>query len=452
MTVRGVALAERLVLARKLRHHSCSGAMDLPSPGAVVAGKYRLEALLGVGGMGAVYRARHLLMDNTVALKWLRPDLAQNREARERLLREAQSVARIRHPNVVQVFDVDTHDGMPFMVMEHLEGETFGDLLEQNQLTTKRVIELLIGALHGLSAAHELGIVHRDVKPENIFIMKTRQHPDGIAKLLDFGVSKIDKLDPHSARLTQTGSAVGTPLYMSIEQLTQTSDVDRRADIYAFGVVLYHALSGVLPFDGETFAGVVLSIGTTQPRSLKQLRPELPSSLDRVVMKAMARRREDRYPTAPALIEALRGVVDSLSQPVPAVAYANTLTPNLEEDDSLDALRREGTRKKRGLGIAALLLAAVALGAAWRARERPTVHANPAAVAAPAPLPEVTRLVPVPVPVPAPALAPPPEPAPRAKPAARRSERRRKVEIAKPVIEPPNKPLGKSGGLLREDF
>jgi serine/threonine-protein kinase len=452
MTVRGVALAERLVLARKLRHHSCSGAMDLPSPGAVVAGKYRLEALLGVGGMGAVYRARHLLMDNTVALKWLRPDLAQNREARERLLREAQSVARIRHPNVVQVFDVDTHDGMPFMVMEHLEGETFGDLLEQNQLTTKRVIELLIGALHGLSAAHELGIVHRDVKPENIFIMKTRQHPDGIAKLLDFGVSKIDKLDPHSARLTQTGSAVGTPLYMSIEQLTQTSDVDRRADIYAFGVVLYHALSGVLPFDGETFAGVVLSIGTTQPRSLKQLRPELPSSLDRVVMKAMARRREDRYPTAPALIEALRGVVDSLSQPVPAVAYANTLTPNLEEDDSLDALRREGTRKKRGLGIAALLLAAVALGAAWRARERPTVHANPAAVAAPAPLPEVTRLVPVPMPVPAPALAPQPEPAPRAKPAARRSERRRSVEIAKPVIEPPNKPLGKSGGLLREDF
>jgi eukaryotic-like serine/threonine-protein kinase len=464
--------------------------MDFPPPGTIVAGKYRLEALLGVGGMGAVYRARHMLMDSDVALKWLRADMIGSREARERLIREAQSIARIRHPNVVQVFDVDIHDGSPFMVMELLEGETFGELIAQRTLTTQRVIQLLIGALQGLAAAHERGIVHRDVKPENIFVARTRQHPEGIAKLLDFGVSKIEKLDPNSRRLTQTGLAVGTPLYMSMEQLTQTSEVDGRADLYAFGVVLYHALSGNLPFDGETFAGVVLSIATTKPRPLKHLRPELPTALDRVVMKAMARRREDRYPNAEALIAALRGVEDSLGQSVSAVAYATTLTPRMPgedpssigDEDSFDAVLREGERKRRRLGVSAVLLAALTFGGLWWSRHATTpatvsAGERPPAAAPPAPSPAIAASPAASEQMPD-ALAPrTPEPDTGAPPVMAEPPRatRRKVERSveprpvgaasvhkpasqaatrpKPVREAPRAaPSGKSGALLREDF
>jgi serine/threonine protein kinase len=442
--------------------------MELPSPGTVVAGKYQLESLLGEGGMGAVFRARHLMMNSSVALKWLRADMLGNREARERLLREAQSAARIRHPNVVQVFDVDTHEGMPFIVMELLEGESLADVIVRRELSTPGMLRLLLGALHGLAAAHELGIVHRDIKPENIFVVKTRQHPEGVAKLLDFGVSKLDKLDPHSARLTQTGTAVGTPLYMPVEQLTASSQVDARADVYAFGVVLYHALSGELPFDAETFAGVVLNIATSKPRTLKQLRPELPTALDRVVMKAMARRRDDRYPHVPALIDALRAVLDSLGQP--AVAYANTLTPNPEED-SFDALLRHDRRRTRRLGIGVAVLAALGLGVwAWRGGAEP-MRANP--VEAPAALPEVAAppvvVTPTSTPTPTQAVtgeavtvetkpvAAKPVRAPRPK-----REPAQAMPPSKPASEPtvapaapiaPKKgPVGKSGGLLREDF
>jgi eukaryotic-like serine/threonine-protein kinase len=427
--------------------------MELPSPGTVVAGKYRLESLLGTGGMGAVYRAQHLLMDSSVALKWLRPDMAENREARERLLREAQWAARIRHPNVVQVYDVDAHDGMPFMVMELLEGETFADVIARGQLGTPAMLRLLLGALQGLAAAHELGIVHRDIKPENIFVVRTRG--EGVAKLLDFGVSKIDKLDPHSARLTQTGTAVGTPLYMPVEQLTASSDVDARADVYAFGVVLYHALSGELPFDAETFAGVVLNIATAKPRPLRQLRPELPSALDRLVMKAMARRREDRFPNVPALIEALRAVADSLE--TPRASYANT--PNL---DSMEALLRGDRRRswRLGFGVAALAAIALALTVWSLATPTPVAHDNPVQPRVVAPLPEVPPPAPPIVEVaPLPPSAPKPRPAPVVRAKAKRGAPVREPAVTlEPAPTPPlptapkRAPVGKSGGLLREDF
>ena len=301
--------------------------MFLPAPGTLVANKYQLESLLGEGGMGAVYRARHVLMDKPVALKWLRPELCGDAEARERLMREARSVARIHHPNVVQIFDVDSHDGALFLVMELLEGHTLADLIAQQRLSTRQVIELLVSAMHGLSAAHERGIIHRDIKPENIFVVHDRQHPEGTAKLLDFGISKLADQKASNPRLTQTGHSIGTPVYMSVEQLTRGHEVDLRTDIYALGVVLYHALSGVLPFDGETFAGIVLSIATSDPRPLKQLRPELPAALDRIVMKAMARDRDDRYDSVDALIAALRMIDPVAGHPSPPRAYPATRTP-----------------------------------------------------------------------------------------------------------------------------
>jgi eukaryotic-like serine/threonine-protein kinase len=349
--------------------------MFLPTPGTMVAGKYQLESLLGEGGMGAVYRARHVLMDKLVALKWLRPELCTDDQARERLIREARSVARIRHANVVEIYDVDSHEGSLFLVMELLEGETLAELIVQGQLTAPRVVELLLGAMRGLAAAHERGIVHRDIKPENIFIVRDRQHPEGCAKLLDFGISKLADLGA-SPRLTQTGLSIGTPMYMSLEQLTSHNNVDARADVYALGVVLYHALSGELPFDGETFAGVVLSIGTTVPPRLRNLRPELPVALDRVVMKAMARRREDRYKTVTELISALQAIEHLIMQPsaaawpsplvtaaarTPGPPPASKLDPELES--SLSQLAQGQRAKSRRHALIALAVV-LGLGAA----------------------------------------------------------------------------------------
>jgi serine/threonine protein kinase len=370
--------------------------MYLPSPGTLVADKYQLESLLGEGGMGAVYRARHVLMDKPVALKWLRPELGASPDARERLIREARSVARLHHPNVVQVFDVDSYQGSLFMVMELLEGETFADLLAKEKLTTQRVIQLLSGALAGLSAAHDNGIIHRDIKPENIFIVRDREHPDGIAKLLDFGISKLEERVPGSQRLTQTGLSIGTPLYMSMEQLTGTSEVDQRADIYSFGVLLYHALSGTLPFDGETFAGVVVSIATTTPPPLRRLRPDLSPALDRVVSKAMARHRHDRYANVAELLAALRAIQDTAGHVAqPPAGYAAVRTPGpppgLSADNALDeslaellASQRATTRRRALIAlITCLVLGGVSLGL-MRAAEPPLrSHAEAPAVSTP---------------------------------------------------------------------
>ncbi|MEY4511710.1 MAG: hypothetical protein RLZZ450_3832 [Pseudomonadota bacterium] len=369
--------------------------MYLPSPGTLVADKYQLESLLGEGGMGAVYRARHLLMDKAVALKWLRPELGASSDARERLIREARSVARLHHPNVVQVFDVDSYQGSLFMVMELLEGETFADLLAKEKLTTQRVIRLLSGALAGLAAAHDKGIIHRDIKPENIFIVKDEEHPEGIAKLLDFGISKLDERTAGSPRLTQTGLSIGTPLYMSMEQLTGTSEVDQRADIYSFGVVLYHALSGSLPFDGETFAGVVVSIATTTPPPLRRLRPDLSPALDRVVSKAMARHRHDRYANVSELLAALRAIEDTAGDAgQPAGGYAAARTPgpppgsgtDLGLDESLAELvesHRATTRRRLLVAVVAgLLLVGVGFGVTRAVRAPLRSHTQDAAAPA----------------------------------------------------------------------
>jgi eukaryotic-like serine/threonine-protein kinase len=343
--------------------------MSLPLPGTVLADKYRLEALLGEGGMGAVFRARHVLMDTPVAVKWLRPDVIHSADARERLLREARAVARIRHPHVVHVYDVDTHDGAPFIVMELLEGESFAELIARESLPIARVIEILIGAMKGCAAAHEHGVVHRDIKPENIFIARDRRHPDGAPKLIDFGVAKTLGND-FDGRITPTGHSVGTPIFMSVEQLMSTEAIDPRTDVYAFGVVLYRALTGRLPFDGDTFASIVIDIATKEAVAPKQLRPDLPASLDHVVRKAMARDRDQRYATIDELIAALRAAEHTFGN-TPSSVYAAVLTPKpppmsalqSDTDVAAEALFSGGSRARRPhLIVAAALLSIATLG------------------------------------------------------------------------------------------
>ena len=278
----------------------------LPPIGSLVADKYRIEGLLGEGGMGAVFSARHELMDKVVALKWLKPQLAENPEARDRFMREARAAARIDHPNVVEVYDVGVHQGALFMVMERLHGQSFEDLLEQeNGLTIPQALRLLIGAMQGVQAAHDKGIIHRDIKPDNLFIVHDPHRAIDVAKVLDFGISKLNEEAHGVDSFTRTGSVMGTPLYMSLEQINGSRDVDARTDVYSFGVLLYRALTGQLPFDGETLGMLAIQVATTDPPRPKQLRPELPTALDNVVMKAIARNRDDRFSSMQEMVDAL---------------------------------------------------------------------------------------------------------------------------------------------------
>jgi serine/threonine-protein kinase len=303
---------------------------DLPAPGTIVAGKYRVESLLGEGGMSTVFRAHHELMDKAVALKWLRPELAVRPEAKDRFMREARASARIKHPNVVDVHDVGVHEGALFLVMELMEGESFADLISHGNISIPHAIRLLLGAMEGVAMAHDVGIVHRDIKPENIFVVRNRVYPDGIAKILDFGISKLTEEGGAGRSLTKTGHTVGTPEYMSMEQMTGDPDVDGRADVYSFGVLLYRALTGSSPFSGETFAAIAVKVATTNPIPPRELRPDLPPALEQVVMKAMARNRDQRYPSIRALIDALTFLGSTqgfLSQMPHPASGAPLLTP-----------------------------------------------------------------------------------------------------------------------------
>jgi hypothetical protein len=281
----------------------------LPTPGTLIADKYRIEELLGRGGMGAVFRARHELMDSYVALKLLHPEFSHASDSRQRFVREARAAARIRHPNVVQVFDVGLHEGTLFMVMELLQGLSFEAILAEGALPVPRALSLLINAMRGVAEAHAHGIVHRDIKPENIFVTRDPRSLDGVAKVLDFGISKLTDESAHN--LTQTGEVLGTPEYMSFEHMSGARDLDARSDVYSFGVLLYRALTGISPFDADSVAAIAVRVATHRPPPPGQLRPGLPSVLDEVVMKAMAFDRNDRYPNMLALIEALTHVASS---------------------------------------------------------------------------------------------------------------------------------------------
>ncbi len=278
----------------------------LPQPGDVVGGKYRVARAIGAGGMGTVFKATHEVTHKTVALKWLRPKFAAEPLALKRFIREAQASARIRHPNVVDIYDVEEQEGCVFLVLELLEGETLRSILQRATLGIGESLALLVPAMRGVAAAHAQGVVHRDIKPDNLFITKHPDHPEiRVPKVLDFGISKVAADTPLAeGTLTATGATLGTPHYMSLEQL-QGEPIDIRSDIYAFGVVLYECLTGKRPFDSENFSAIVIKVATETPTDPILLRPDLPPALRDVILKAMARHREDRYQSIQELIDAL---------------------------------------------------------------------------------------------------------------------------------------------------
>jgi len=298
---------------------------DLPytQPGHLVAGKYRVERVLGVGGMGIVVKANHELLDEPVALKFLLPDFAAKPEWVARFVREAKAARRIKGEHVTHIHDVAAlEDGSPFIVMEFLEGNDAEELLQARQwLPNDEAADIIIHVCAALSEAHASGIVHRDLKPANIFRTKT-SGGRVVVKVLDFGISKL--ASDEAKGLTNTSAVIGSALYMSPEQLQSSRDVDLRTDIYALGVTLYQLLSGGFPFHGDTMPQLVGAILTRPPVPLSQLRPDLPPELVQVVHRAFAHKAEDRFPSASELAAALAPFATSEGK-----ALARRLAPTI---------------------------------------------------------------------------------------------------------------------------
>lgn len=260
--------------------------------GELVGSKYRLEQLLGEGGMGSVYAARNTATGKRVAIKCLHREVANSSEAGQRFMREAKASARIRHPNVVDVYDIVSEDGALYLVMEMLEGEPLSSLMAGPATGLPDFIRVLIAAMRGVAAAHREGVIHRDIKPENIFLAREGDSGQIVPKVLDFGISKVS--GTQDVALTATGAALGTALYMSSEQLHGARDLDARADVYAFGVILYQAVTGRAPFEAETLPALLLRIMTESVTPVLELRPDAPPKLAHLIERAMARRRDER--------------------------------------------------------------------------------------------------------------------------------------------------------------
>jgi len=278
----------------------------MPKVGDVIAGKYEITDLIGEGGMGSVYKAHHKLTGKKVAMKWMLPELAKNEDAVQRFLREAQAAGRIDHKNVVDIYDVGQEDGAYFLVMEYLIGEPLTDALERGGMSVADVIDCMIPAMRGVAAAHSKGVVHRDLKPDNIFLCRSEDGGWREPKVLDFGISKISEGEGSvNPRLTATGAVMGTPYYMSPEQIRGSHGVDRRTDVYAFGVILYEALCGVVPFAAETYSALILEIATGTLRPPREVNAELPPAIEEIILKTMCRDPEERYQDIDSLAYAL---------------------------------------------------------------------------------------------------------------------------------------------------
>jgi serine/threonine-protein kinase len=274
--------------------------------GDILAGKYRVERVLGEGAMGVVVAAMHVHLGERVALKFLKSELASSQEVVARFLREAQSAVRIKGEHIARVSDVGTLEtGAPYMVMEYLTGSDLGDLLEKKgKFDVATAADCVIQACDALAEAHVLGIVHRDLKPSNLFLTK---RPDGSAlvKVLDFGVAKLLNNDPSKPALTANGAVIGSPVYMSPEQLLGKKTVDIRSDVWQLGVILYELLTGECPFDGRTMADIMLAIGVHPPRPLRQLRADVPPELEATILRCLEKEPDKRTPDVAALAEGL---------------------------------------------------------------------------------------------------------------------------------------------------
>jgi eukaryotic-like serine/threonine-protein kinase len=274
--------------------------------GQVVAGRYSLVRLLGDGGMGAVYKAEDKVLRRFVAIKLLHPAAAANPAAVERFLREAQVAASIGHSNIIDILDFGESDGKPYLVMEYLRGRSLAEVLHsEGPQSIRHACIVATHALAGLQAAHDRGILHRDLKPANLMIVM-RFGDRSFVKVLDFGFAAlVGAAQPGDRNLTPARTLVGTPAYAPPERLRGDDRRDPRTDLYSLGVVLYEMLAGVRPFEAGTFSELARRVQNDPPPGLRMFRPDVPEALERVVLRALAKRPDDRYANAEAFANAL---------------------------------------------------------------------------------------------------------------------------------------------------
>lgn len=312
-----------------------------PLIGYTLDDKYRIEKRLGIGGMGTVYRARHLLIDRAVAVKVLNPRFVEDEAAQLRFRREARAAGRLQHTNAVGVTDFGTtSEGYVYIVMELLEGRTLREVLaKEAPLDTARAVALMLQTAAAVAAAHDAGIIHRDLKPANIFIVQSSEVP-AVVKVLDFGIAKLaaEALEEDDSKsLTLVGAMIGTPRYMSPEQCDGV-ELTPAADVYSLGVILYEMLSGVVPFSGSTPLAIAMKHASEQPRHPSEYVASIPAALEKVVLHALEKRPEDR----PANAAEFRVELLSTAEQLGLEHAAPTSAPDLQ------ALRDVGTESPSG--------------------------------------------------------------------------------------------------------
>ena len=350
---------------------------DVVQPGQVLAGKYRVERVLGQGGMGVVVAATHLQLGQQFALKFLLPHMCENGEAVARFGREARAAVQIQSEHVARVTDVGTlESGAPYMVMEFLQGADLAEVLQaRGPLPIVEAVGFLLQASEAIAEAHALGIVHRDLKPANLFLTRRR---DGspLVKVLDFGISKALQDTLTSPSVTSTSAVMGSPLYMSPEQVRSTKSVDARSDVWALGVILQELLTGAPTYVAETASALMAMIAADPPTPIRQRRPDVPVEIELAILRCLEKDRDRRMPNIVELARAIapfgppdaRASVERISRVLGDLGSPNNL-PTPSYDSAAAALSAGGgtagaweqtqSRSRRGKGA---LLAALAVG------------------------------------------------------------------------------------------
>jgi eukaryotic-like serine/threonine-protein kinase len=311
-----------------------SQVMLQPQVGEVVAGKYRLDRVLGAGGMGMVFAATHMELDRLVAVKFVHAVYCQNPEVIARFVREARAVVKIESEHVAKVIDVGhTPSGAPYMVMEHLDGEDLSDLLKMGPINVSDAVDYVVQACAAMLEAHEMGIVHRDLKPANLFLTHRRDRSP-LIKVLDFGISKLNDADSSQAALTNPSMLMGSPAYMSPEQLINPREVDPRTDLWSLGVILFELLAGRPAFQAQSLPLLMTAIMQQEPDDILSLRPDVPPGLAAVIRRSLAKRVEERFQSVPEMVNALLPFAPRRShwsiERIAKSAGSNTLTGNMD--------------------------------------------------------------------------------------------------------------------------
>ena len=311
----GTATADRLAMpssdvtapVRSLAQSNESTSAIADTVGELIDGRYELRELLGVGGMGIVYLARRVDDDSVVALKMLRPELLSDPTLSARLRREAEAVRRVQHPNVVRLLDAGEVEGLgPYLAFEHLDGQSLTDRLStMTRLSLDEALDVADQVLAALEAAHAVGVIHRDLKPDNVFLMD--DEAGSRVKVLDFGISRLlaDAADRAPGRLTRTGTVLGTPIYMAPEQALGEPTQDERVDVYSAGVMLYEMLSGAVPHDGENYGQILAHVLNAFPIPLDLRVPTLDETLVDIVHRAIDRDAANRFASAAEMRDAI---------------------------------------------------------------------------------------------------------------------------------------------------